>query len=959
MKQSMNPQTNEHDRGLAIFAALGELDDALVAEAEVDAEPRDVSQTPLLFSIDEPDTARPRRPAHSRRRRWGTVAASLAGVLVIVGIIALLGNAGGLLPGWFGPGNEPSDTVTPSLEKDALDILLPGKVPFAAEAGSFTISVAPMIAGDANGLSVTMQSRAQGAPLSSADWRLENLTDPTWDGDVAYDLSAWELKTDGDYTRYVEQLSFTQPPSPGIYRLHAMANQNGELRSVAYCEFAVDDEKGTYKTWTEADFADASVLDATYTISTDATVPYGSSDIRITATAKNGGHSITGPATFRLVKLDGEPAGAGACFVGKEGLNFVSNLDAYPNSDAVATAEQVCRIINPAACTPGRYRIYNVADDGTVYATCEFEIVGDPLGWPGEGGGVGDGETHPFPEAEEKPFNITASIGYYYDGQSGYLSITYKGIAEGEPILHPCLKYHIVKIEGVENPADWMILSTSEAVEMVMPTEENGNYAVFTKSHTIQNAEAMLPGVYRVYAMNYENEYIDYYDVVLGAEDIYPEAEEKPYTIKAEIATSKYAPERMFLYITYTATEKGVQINPNLTGIVIHKIYGEADEQDPYIDGNEYGLEPPYDPDEYCVLQDSRTIYNMEYMKPGVYRIYSLNYYGTAYIDYYDVMWDGYTLSDTKETETFGDETDVYEPLPEPDPEPEESCTATLTVNGTEVDCGDVLPQIVYIPAKEWGEMIKPATYSYRVPLFATLRALDPTFSMAVVSEKRIELTYKGLNYYIEKDGIETYIPILWDVLDDQNAAILGHILDKTTGYAAYVGDEILVDVDSLYMALRVMGESHCVYVTDLSSRSIRVVVTDTPYSPIQGPSFPTAEQNYPYRVEVTEENGELYIHASGGYNDNWRLECLEGAHAGEVTIPMVGPTGLPPDTTTTVWSTKIYLPEGDDYEGIYYLHNVVKENGEWRSVAGATFAVGSEYEAWLDYIRATTGGGQ
>ncbi len=972
MKQSMNPQTNEHSRGLALFAALGDLDPTLVAEAEVDTAQapvaaavapgvsKSVPESAHLFNMDELDRRKPRGKSHTRRRMWGTVAASLAAVLVLAGVIALIGMGGGLLP-WSShePGGNPADTAGPTYT--ALNILLPGKVPFAAEAGDFTISVDPMIAEDANGLSVTMQAGALGAPLSNAGgWRLENLTDPDWNGDVVYELIAWSLDgTEGTYTQRVESLSLTEPLIPGIYRLHAMATQNGKSQSIAYCEFAVDDEKGTYKTWTEADLADVPVLDATYTISTDATVPYGLSEIRITATAKNGGHTIMGPATFRLVKLDGEPAGAGACFVGKEGLNFVATIDANPNSNAVASAEQTCQIVNPAACTPGRYRIYNVADDGTVYATCEFEIVGDPLGWPGESGGAHDGETHPFPEAEEKPFTITASIGYFDDGQSGYLSITYKGAKQGEPILHPSLNYRVVKIEGVENPADWVIISTSEAIEMVMPTEENNKYAVFTKSHAIQNAEAMLPGVYRVYALNYEEEFIDYYDVVLGAEDPFPEAEEKPYTIKAEIATSKYAPDRMYLYITYTATEKGVVINPNLTGIVIHKIYGEADEQDPYIDGNEYGLEVAEPrPDEYCVLQDSRTIINLEHMKPGVYRIYSLNYYGTAYIDYYDVMWDGYTLSDTKETETFGDETDVYEPLPEPDPEPEESYTATLTVNGTEVDCGDVLPQIVYIPANEWGDMVKPATYSYRVPLFATLRALDPTFSMVVVSEKRIDLIYNGMNYYIEKDGIEADIPILWDVLDDQNAAILSHVLDKTTGYAAYVGDEILVDVDSLCMALNVMRDPHCVYVTDLSSRSIQVIVTDMPYSPIQSPAFPTAEQNYPYRVQVTEEDGTIYVHVTGGYNDNWRLECLEGKHAGEVSIPNVAPTGLPPNTTT-VWSTKIYLPEGDDYEGIYYLHNVAKENGEWRSVVGATFAVGSEYEAWLDYIRATTGGGQ
>ncbi len=679
MKQEQKSNASGHIQGLTVFAALGELDPALVAEAEVDAALLSgaavatatvaATGTPAgehLFTIDEGTGGR-RRSNRPRRPLWKPIAACLAGLVVLVGIAAMIRHGGGLLPGLFEePGENPSDTTPPY---SALEVLLPGKVPFAPTQGDFTISVAPMIAGDANGLSVTMQAGSLGAPLSNADgWQLENLTDPTWNGEVCFDALMWNLDgTEGKYTQTVQELGLIEPLTPGIYRLHAVERtEGGGYASVAYCEFAVDDEKGTYRTWTEADFADAPVLDATYTISTNATVPYGSSEIRVTATAKNGGHSLIGPATFRLVKIDGEPTGAGACFVGKEGLNFASKLDAAPNSNAVASAEQVCQIINPAACTPGRYRIYNVADDGTVYATCEFEIVGDPLGWPGEGGGVSGGETHPFPEAEEKPFTITATIDHYDDGKTGYLSITYKGVKQGEPILHPSLNFRVVKIDGVDNPAEWNITTTEEAIELVMPTERNDYYAVFTKSHIIMNAEAMLPGVYRVYALTYANEYIDYYDVVFGAEDIYPEAAEKPYTFEAEIAPSKYSPDRMYLSVTYTATEKGVMILPNLTGIIIHKIYGEADEQGPYTDMNEYGLAPVMpEPDEYCVLQDSRTIYNLEHMKPGVYRIYSLNEARTAYIDYCDVMWNGYTVSDTKETETaMEDGTEVYEPSP-------------------------------------------------------------------------------------------------------------------------------------------------------------------------------------------------------------------------------------------------------------------------------------------------------
>ncbi len=134
--------------------------------------------------------------------------------------------------------------------------------------------------------------------------------------------------------------------------------------------------------------------------------------------------------------------------------------------------------------------------------------------------------------------------------------------------------------------------------------------------------------------------------------DPYPEATEKPYTIKVEIGPGRYDPEHIYLRIEYTGTEKGALINPNLTGIKIHKISGKANSIDPSISKEEYALEPPPTaPDEYCVMTDSRSIVNLEHMKPGVYRIYSMNGKG-EYIDYCDVTWEGNWLTNANYTLT-------------------------------------------------------------------------------------------------------------------------------------------------------------------------------------------------------------------------------------------------------------------------------------------------------------------
>ncbi len=673
-------------KGITAYAALSDLDPALVSEAEVDEAflPATVTRRRKSRRAAHRTAAHVARCAergegeHIERREglfvrfarsgWGVATISLAVAFLVLGAIVYMGNRS---PG-VGPGSDPVDSGNSSLGSlDAAEMLLPGTIPFAPAAADFTISVDPAATLTDTGFSVEAVARELGTGLFMAyDWKLEKLSGEPWAGGlITEDLAYEALPVEGERATHTQAIGLTAPLTPGLYRLHAMEHDGTEFRSVAYCEFAVDDERGYYKTFTLADFEDAMENGADYTLSTSPRIPYGSSAVTVTFTAKKPMTSLMGPNTCRLVKLDGT-AGAGACFAIKVYTNFAVEIDGAPGSNAVATQVQTYTILNPAACTPGKYRIYNVDDRGNIWATCDFEIVGTPLGWPGDSKtDTVPEETHPYPEAAEKPFTIKASVGITENGKMGYFSITYRGRVQGQSIVNPPLGFRIVKLYGDYEPS-WELIGTADGIESVMPTEKHDNYAVFYRSYTISDPTTIHPGAYRVYALNGKGEWIDYYDMVYGDFDHFPKAAEQPYTLEAEICPPKYEgaihPEWIYLYMTYRGTEKGELIHPLITDFRICKLFGEPDEREPLIQLNEYGLEPEAPgPNAYCVLSDSRRIDNPEDMKPGIYRVYTLNRKG-EYIDYCDVTWNGYIDLETETDAPSPDGTDVRETPTEP-----------------------------------------------------------------------------------------------------------------------------------------------------------------------------------------------------------------------------------------------------------------------------------------------------
>ncbi len=273
-------------------------------------------------------------------------------------------------------------------EPDPDEVFLPGRVPFAPESAAFSMTTDTSISAGEDRITVHMTSATEHAAASEYDgFILEQLTGSTWTGDI-HVVTRSETVSESHNDDH-KLITLTAPLTPGIYRLHAVKETDNARYSVRFCEFAVDNGSGYYKTWTEADFADAVYAEETYTISLQARLPYGASEIAVSFRAIEPNQSFTAPTACRLVRLD-DPypdislSDAGAAFaVANDDLSVAVQPDIEPGMYAVASHTEIYRIINPAALLPGKYRIYNVDSHGTVYATCDLEILGTPAAWPG------------------------------------------------------------------------------------------------------------------------------------------------------------------------------------------------------------------------------------------------------------------------------------------------------------------------------------------------------------------------------------------------------------------------------------------------------------------------------------------------------------------------------------------------------------------------------------------------
>ncbi len=263
-----------------------------------------------------------------------------------------------------------------------------------------------------------------------------------------------------------------------------------------------------------------------FTISTEMeNYPEDTNRFTVIMTGKAKGETISMWGGWHLERLTAEGAETVEISYTEEAL-----ISANPGKDEYATMKKSIFGTNTGGgFQPGRYRLHATKHDGEKYvsvAWCTF-TVGDPgdLTW---GEDTRPSETDPaveYPPASDRPYTVTTADTVEY-GATG-LGITVKAVEPGVT-LFPHRNYRIVKLAGPANGEGAVWMQTAEAVE-VRPSEENGGYAVFRDSVTLQSPEEWLPGLYRLYALNHDGEYIDYCDFV-----IQPDERNLPFSVSME-----------------------------------------------------------------------------------------------------------------------------------------------------------------------------------------------------------------------------------------------------------------------------------------------------------------------------------------------------------------------------------------------------------------------------------------
>ena len=255
---------------------------------------------------------------------------------------------------------------------------------------------------------------------------------------------------------------------------------------------------------------------ADFTISTEVeNYPDGVGSITVVMTGRVKGKTITAMGGWHLERLTPEGAVAETVYYTEEVI-----ISAKPGRDEYATISKTLYGSYTGGGFPaGTYRLHATRFDGEKYvsvAWCTFSI-GDP-----------EGETRPildYPPAEEQAYTVTTPDSIEH-GATG-LPITVKAAEPGVDLM-PHRKYSIVKLAGPANGegADW--LQSLEAV-LVRPDEQNGGYAVYNDGLTLLSPENWLPGLYRLYALNHDGEYVDYCDFTIRSDGT-----ELPYAVSME-----------------------------------------------------------------------------------------------------------------------------------------------------------------------------------------------------------------------------------------------------------------------------------------------------------------------------------------------------------------------------------------------------------------------------------------
>ena len=280
-----------------------------------------------------------------------------------------------------------------------------------------------------------------------------------------------------------------------------------------------------------------------FTIATELeNYPDGTDLIKVVMTGKVKGEPFSGFHGWHLERITEEGCEFVPISFGFLGLDSIK-----PDRNEYAT--DIHRIhIYGTTLKAGAYRLHATEYDGEKYvsvAYCTFTV--------GETDGGGETDSRPtidYPPAAEQTYTVTTPDSLAY-GSIG-LGIIVKAVEPGVSLM-PHRNYRIVKLAGPANGDGAVWIQTAEAVE-VMPTEENGGYAVFKDSVTFMNPDQWLPGLYRLYALNHNEEYIDYCDFVIQPGD-------SGLSFRLSMEQVRYTEEDTKLAILFEAYEPGRPIS--------------------------------------------------------------------------------------------------------------------------------------------------------------------------------------------------------------------------------------------------------------------------------------------------------------------------------------------------------------------------------------------------------------
>lgn len=393
-------------QGLTILEALNDLDDTLVADAEIPG----AAPIPVVT----PTTGRA-----GRFLRSGWLVATLC-LLVSFGVVAAIVYAGRQVPDHKNP--PPAGVVTDPPEStgpEASSVLGEGKIPFGQVEVNYTIRTEQTVyETTTRRLLIIAQGQNQGEAIPGYQtWAVESLTDPDWTAEFYWTEEAIEPRDPApdEYATWRKAIHMGDGYwKPGIYRIHHMIHAGDELEyvSAAHCEFAIGEEWGELleNAWNGIPLPeDTTPADTTPTIppadtsaeSTPSVLPppldpafteapekpftiraeFARGEVNgvltVTYTAVEPGVSLTDPpvgiALYRLSD-DGQliPLPRVGMFTTSE---YIAEVEPTQANRWYATFSKIHMVQGQQYLTPGTYRVLSLDNEGRVIAYADLTIA--------------------------------------------------------------------------------------------------------------------------------------------------------------------------------------------------------------------------------------------------------------------------------------------------------------------------------------------------------------------------------------------------------------------------------------------------------------------------------------------------------------------------------------------------------------------------------------------------------